>query len=867
MNRQFVIALGLLLGFALAVPALGAPHIRLVQGYTFDPLVEKPDLPAALTVESYDGAQGYYIVQFSGPVKPEWKEAAARLGAEFFAYLPDYAFICRLPNDAVSAVSALPAVRWVGLYQPAWKLARGLDKAAGRQTLIAVFFKGEDASALLDRLAGLGASALLPEFNAWNNSVRFEIDAARIADVVKIPGVSWLEPYGEITPDNQNIQWVDQRGYSATETTRVIWHKGIVGDGMLIGLTDLAMWTGHNAVRDTPVNTPGPTHRKIAAYRGTIGAEDHGTHTSGTIAGDDEYVGGTSENDGLAKHARLFFQNYQSLPTDWDMNTWFRGPDSGLNVLVESLRALNHSMSLSRKDTYNTYVFTDMTTDQFIWNHRGFMHCNSMGNFGTNQMGHPVNAKSIIATGGTLNGTSCRTFYTTSSRGPTLDGRRKPALVSPAENIYSNATSGPADYVAMSGTSMATPNMTAATALIRQYFRDGFYPTGDTLTGTPLEISAALNKSVAIVGADNDLSGYTVPDNNVGWGRIDLDSSLYFAGDESRLWVLDDTVGLQTGDSAMYTINVAADARPFRVSLCWSDYPGTMQAAMILVNNLDLTVISPTGIEYKGSVYSSGQSVTGGVYDTLNVEECARRNTPELGDWKVKVYARNVPEGPQPFALAAIGAFGLSELHDVGVAGVIAPTGPIDSGTVVTPRALIANMGTFPETFPVWFFIGDDFEDSVSVLVSAGSTDTVDFADWTPATVGAFEARCSTGLVGDENPANDVMADSGVVVPPTAVSEEPKPPLRFALGQAIPNPFDGQTTIGYSLPHAAPMRLAVYSATGELVHTIVSGRQQPGAYRATWDGRAVSGERLAAGIYLLRLEAGPATATRKLVLK
>jgi hypothetical protein len=144
---------------------------------------------------------------------------------------------------------------------------------------------------------------------------------------------------------------------------------------------------------------------------------------------------------------------------------------------------------------------------------------------------------------------------------------------------------------------------------------------GDTLTGVPLEISAALNKAVGIVGADNDISSYTVPDNNVGWGRVDLDSSLYFAGDQSKLWVMDEETGLETGDSLLYTITVAGDSRPFRVSLCWSDYPGTMQAALILVNNLDLTVISPSGTEYKGNVYSAGQSKTGGIYDTLNVEE------------------------------------------------------------------------------------------------------------------------------------------------------------------------------------------------------------------------------------------------------
>jgi hypothetical protein len=53
-----------------------------------------------------------------------------------------------------------------------------------------------------------------------------------------------------------------------------------------------------------------------------------------------------------------------------------------------------------------------MTADQFIWNHRKFTHCNSMGNLRTNQMGHPVNAKDIIAVGATHNGIDCRYCHT-----------------------------------------------------------------------------------------------------------------------------------------------------------------------------------------------------------------------------------------------------------------------------------------------------------------------------------------------------------------------------------------------------------------------------------------------------------------------
>ncbi|MFO7675430.1 MAG: S8 family serine peptidase [bacterium] len=874
MKRTTLLLVMLLLGLATAktqlpVETTGPMTLNLVQGYSFDPLTGTPGMPDWLAVEKASPDHDYYIIQFPGPVRPEWKKSVERAGAELLWYIPRYAFVARIPTDRVESVTALDEVRWVGLYQPTYKLSPGLEQTEGIQSLIVVFHYPEDGNAMLDQLAGLGAWNILPEFNAWNKSVRIDIDASAVVELARLRGVYWIEPWGEITPDNRDCQWVGQNGYSPSDTTRTIWHRGVSGRGMIIGLTDTPMWMNHNATRDTAggSNVPGPNHRKVVAYRGTQGSDSHGTHTSGTIVGDDDYVGGTSWHDGVAKHARLFFQNYNVFPSGWDMNVWFRGPDSGLNVQVDSLRALNHSMSLSRKDTFNRYVFTDMTADQFIWNHRKFLHCNSMGNYSTNQMGHPVIAKNIISVGATQNGASCRSIATFSSRGPTQDGRRKPQLVAPGENIYSNSNSNAANYVSMSGTSMSTPNMTGTVALIRQYFRMGYYPTGDTTTGTPMEISAALNKAVAIVGADNDISGYTVPDNNVGWGRVNLDSSLYFAGDESKLWVADDETGLETGDSAVYAIEIGDDARPFRVSLCWSDYPGTMQASMILVNDLDLLVVSPTGTEYKGNVYSAGQSQIGGNFDTLNVEECVRVNSPEPGLWTVKVHARNIPQGPQPFALAAIGVFDVGDRRDVAVRAIYAPVGQVDSGTVVTPSALVVNHSAAEENFDVVLNIGTAWADTQNVILTPGQQDTVSFADWTAVALGWHAVRCSTMLAGDENPANDLRVDSCEVIPATGLAEGGDAPLAFALANPAPNPFTRTAAVRYSLPRAGRAELAVYSVAGTLVRTLAAGEHAAGSFVAAWDGRDNRGRKVSSGVYVLRLRAAGDEATRKLILE
>jgi hypothetical protein len=851
---------------SLPVSQTGPMTINLVQGYTFDPLEKSPVLAQNLSAPSLSGDYSYCMIQFPGPIRPERKQAVERHGAELLWYVPRYTFVARVPTAAMKTIAALPEVRWLGVDQPAYKLCPGLDKAEGRQTLIVVFHYQENEQALLHELSALGATNIVTEFNAWNKSVKLDVDAAQIPAIAGLNGVYWIEPYSAITPDNVDVQWVDQHGYSASDTTRTIWHKGVYGRGMLVGITDGPVNIAHDQFRDTVNNTPGPNHRKVVAYRGSQGSDEHGTHTTCTLCGSDDEVGGTSWNDGLAKGARVFFQNANNLLTNWDMNVWFRGPDSGLNIAYDSARALNHSMSLSRKDTFNTYIFTDMTADQFIWGHRKFMHCNSMGNLYTNQMGHPVNAKDIVSVGATLNGISCRSIADFESRGPTADGRRKPQLVSPGDNVMSAYYQNPSAYEALSGTSMATPNMTASMALIRNYFQLGYYPTGDTLTGTPMEISAALNKAVAIVGADNDMSGYTVPDNNVGWGRVDLDSSLYFAGDTSKLWVLDDTIALETGDSVLIPINVTGNMKPFRVTLCWSDYPGTMRASYICVNDLDLTVYSPSGAPYKGNVYSGGQSVTGGTNDSLNVEECTRINSPEVGSWGIMVKARNVPQGPQPFALAVMGVLGEAEYHDLATTFIIAPADSVDSGDVVTPRAEVRNFGAFDENFSVRLTIGAGYDDSVALTLDAGGVDTVNFADWDATTLGTFAVECSTELAGDVNPGNNAASESVVVRSNAGIEDGKGLPRVFSLDRAAPNPFGGATTIRYAIPRMTPAKLSVYSATGALVRKLREGTLKPGYYSATWDGRDGSGRLLASGIYLYRLQAGNYSATGKVLL-
>jgi hypothetical protein len=104
--------------------------------------------------------------------------------------------------------------------------------------------------------------------------------------------------------------------------------------------------------------------------------------------------------------------------------------------------------------------------------------------------------------------------------------------------------------------------------------------------------------------------------------------------------------------------------------------------------------------------------------------------------------------------------------HDVGATAILAPVGTIDSGTVVTPRAVVYNFGTRTETFPVTFTVAG-YSQTVNATLTMGETDTLSFTNWTAQPIGAHTARCFTNLTGDENRGNDTaVANVTVNYPP-----------------------------------------------------------------------------------------------------
>ena len=170
---------------------------------SFDPLFQTSpvDLPQELTLQSYPGdGTGYYILQFKGPVLQKWKEEVASAGVEIFEYIPQFAFLVKMDSLSRRRIEAMDAVRWLGIYQPGYRIAPDLmsqleEKEDQSIELLVSIFKGEDISILRSRLEGLGGESI--EVAPGEEKIKLAISSNRIDDLARLSGVRYIEKVPE----------------------------------------------------------------------------------------------------------------------------------------------------------------------------------------------------------------------------------------------------------------------------------------------------------------------------------------------------------------------------------------------------------------------------------------------------------------------------------------------------------------------------------------------------------------------------------------------------------------------------------------------------------------------------------------------
>lgn len=636
---------------------------------------ENIEVPAELTKEYLLGEVGPYIVAFDGPVYESMKIELMNIGAKLVEYIPDFSFLTLMSPEIAKKAEELPFVDDVIIYQPAFKIHPSLRDGSEKvrnNTEIKINILTFDDSSIDNELASVNGIKL----DKVKDKLVVKVNSNEIKKLAKLNSVKYIEPAPEYKLLNDIA-----RGYMGVNELAGI---GFNGGGQVVGVCDTGIDTGRND-SSLHLDFQGRVSEIYALGRST--ADDphgHGTHVSGSVLGNGARSNG--QYKGIAPEANLVMQSVL------DSSGGLGGLPSDLNTLFA--QSYNAGARI-HTNSWGAAVGGDYTTDsqdvdEYVWNN-DMIILFAAGNEGDGYYGTaydsisaPGTAKNCITVGASENyrptmpdlgwgniSDNPNQIAPYSSRGNCTDGRMKPDIVAPGTWILSTKSSvAPVSnywgsfntyYAYMGGTSMATPLTAGAVAVAREYMQEQW-------NHTP---SPAMMKA-SIINGGTDL-GFGYPSRDQGWGRISLANSLL----TKEYKYEDELIKLATSQSQSYTYEVENQNTPLKISLVWTDYPGSTSASKALVNDLDLKITSPSGQVYYGndftSPYNSG-------FDRTNNVENVFINTPEVGSYTVEVSAYNVPQGPQDFALFSSGNFG------TGVIDTELPTcsltAPVDNATV-----------------------------------------------------------------------------------------------------------------------------------------------------------------------------------------
>ncbi len=173
------------------------------------------------------------------------------------------------------------------------------------------------------------------------------------------------------------------------------------------------------------------------------------------------------------------------------------------------------------------------------------------------------------------------TINSSSSEGPTDDFRIKPDITGNGTGLYSTYEGSNTDYASITGTSMASPNVSGSLLLLQQHYNN--------INGNFMR--AATLKGVALHTADD--IGPSGPDAVHGWGLLNAKAAATTISNSGNQSIADE-LNLANGQS--YTIDVTSDgSSPLLASISWTDRPGSATTATnsntpVLINDLDIRV-------------------------------------------------------------------------------------------------------------------------------------------------------------------------------------------------------------------------------------------------------------------------------------
>ena len=588
---------------------------------------------------SAQGGTEHIMIQFERLPTLQEREQLAVRGIRLLDYVSNMAFWASVDVDAQGASPLMglqkrDRVRWstnvsnVDRLSPA--AANGdfpsnalLDD--GRVIIAVIVFSDVSDEVARAAIRAAGGEVQGIEFK---DVYRVAVDPQQMQAVASIDVVRWVEP---LLPDRiENNVTAAQRSQASTLRSPQF---NMTGRDVTVGV-----WDGGAVYPHTDFGSR-------LTLGNNVGYGNHGTHVAGTIGGS-----GASAANSLGMAPSVAIRSY-----DWTNDV------SEMNAAIDlGVRLSNHSYGYIAGWYYNggwqdtgdrlfgLYAYSARGYDDVVYQ-KNLLIFKSAGNDrndgpdaynGGPRRDGPYDsipavgvAKNIITIGALEDNDAMSSF---SSWGPANDGRVKPDICANGVSLYSTTLNNSHGY--MSGTSMSSPSACGTAALLYQYFREQH-------GNDPL---ASSMKAMLIHGA-RDL-GRVGPDYEYGWGIMQAENTANLIN--NLQWREGEVTD---GSMLSYRVSVPAGEPQLKVTLVWTDPPGPYSTDTPLINNLDLVLVSPSGVTHRPWVLNKNQpsvAATRGVNTVDNVEQVVVDN-PEAGTWTYRVEGTLVPTGPNTFSIVS----------------------------------------------------------------------------------------------------------------------------------------------------------------------------------------------------------------------
>lgn len=617
----------------------------------FDPATAVPAVPDTLKAVP---ASQLFIVQFISQPLEEYRQAIRAAGGEVLNYLPNHAYICRLSQAGARTLRELPFVRWIGRYEPAYRLDESILAQVSRNSLkTAPYFiqmLGDDVQ--LKRLTALQIAGLGGHVHSAPDQgmlIEATLTPSQLLATANLDGVMWIEPWSAPEPDMDNVRVVAGANY-------VEGLAGYRGQGVKVHMID-------SGIRATHLAFAGKL-----TIRTNSGSMSHGTSTTGCVGASE---GANPSGRGIIPDCLFAFSVYST--------SWTTAQRLALTMdTVNVFECVVESNSWGNPHT-TQYTAVSAMMDEIIFK-TDLVILNSQGNLGNQNSRPQAWAKNIVGVGGIshYNNTNLADDqWTSASIGPAADGRLKPDMSFYFDSIFCPTSTSDTSYTStFGGTSAATPMTAGCFGIFHEMWHKGqFYNTAMGSTVFANRPKATTAKAIIIATARQypfSGTGANLSRFKQGWGLPNL-QKLY--DDRTRTFYVNENDVLQNLESKTYRLHVPPGTPQLNVAMAYNDYWGTTASTLHRINAIGIKVTSPTGAEYYGNngLAAGNFSPVGGTWNTVDNVQCVIVNEPPSGIWTIQVRAIEVnvdgrtetPELDVDYALAVVGVSPWATLNSI----------------------------------------------------------------------------------------------------------------------------------------------------------------------------------------------------------